>query len=195
MAKYEYLDKHNWFNRMDSFMDTLGVTLLESLDRDWVRAGIQVERKCTRRHPFAFDQRIAELRIQQCAVKLRISELALGTRMSCARQGALEKCSPNFTLPTTLAELFSLKHTINKEIKTLETNYKLCRAAEQAETRKAHLAAGDLAGAKALWNIIIAEETREMWRQIKSMDDKHDQGVTMVQIPADRDLTNPNCKT
>jgi uncharacterized protein YdcH (DUF465 family) len=82
--------------------------------------------------------------------------------MSRARHGALEKCSPDFTLPTTLAELFSLKHAINKEIKTLENNNKLSRATEQAETRKARLAAGDLAGAKALRNIIIAEETREM---------------------------------
>jgi hypothetical protein len=37
-----------------------------------------------------------------------------------APQDALEQCSPNFTLPTTLAELFSLKHAINKEIKMLE---------------------------------------------------------------------------
>jgi hypothetical protein len=27
------------------------------------------------------------------------------------------------------------------------------------------------------------------------MEDKHDQGMTWVQIPAERDLTNPNCKT
>jgi hypothetical protein len=100
-----------------------------------------------------------------------------------------------FTLPTTLAELYSLKHVINKEIKTLENNDDLSRAAEQAETHEARLAAGDLAGAKALWNIIIAEETREMWRQIQCMEDEHDQGVTSVQIPADGDLTNPNCKT
>jgi hypothetical protein len=77
----------------------------------------------------------------------------------------------------------------------LENNNKLSRAAELAETREARLAAGDLAGAKALQNIITAEETREMWRQIKSMDDEHDQGVTTVQIPTDGDLTNPNCKT
>jgi hypothetical protein len=128
-------------------------------------------------------------------VKLLILELALGKRMSRACQGALEKCSPNFTLPTAHAELFSLKHAINKEIKMLENNDNLSRAAKKAETCEAHLAAGDLAGAKALRNIIIAGETREMWRQIRSMEDKHDQGMTWVQIPAERDLTNPNCKT
>jgi hypothetical protein len=99
-------------------------------------------------------------------VKIRISELALGKRMLRACHEALEQCSPNFTLPTTLAELYSLQHAINKEIKTVENNNKLSRATEQAETREARLAAGDLAGAKALRNIIIAEETREMWRQI-----------------------------
>jgi hypothetical protein len=78
--------------------------------------------------------------------------------MSRARHEALEQCSPNFTLPTTLAELYSLRHAINKEIKTLENNDELSRAAEQAETRDARLAAGDLAGAKALRNIIIADE-------------------------------------
>jgi hypothetical protein len=77
----------------------------------------------------------------------------------------------------------------------LENNDKLGRATEQAETREARLVAGDLAGAKALWNIIIAEDTREMWRQVQSMEDEHDQGVTTVQIPADGDLTNPNCET
>jgi hypothetical protein len=115
--------------------------------------------------------------------------------MSRARHKALAQCSPNFTLPTTLAKLYSLKHAINKEIKMLENNDNLSRAAEQAETREARLEAGDLAGAKALRNIIIAEETREMWRQTRSMEDEHDQGVTSVQRPADRDLTNPNCKT
>jgi hypothetical protein len=99
-------------------------------------------------------------------VKIRISELALGKRMLRACHEALEQCSPNFTLPTTLAELYSLQHAINKEIKTVENNNKLSRATEQAETREARLAAGDLAGAKAPRNIIIAEETREMWRQI-----------------------------
>jgi hypothetical protein len=90
---------------------------------------------------------------------------------------------------------FFLKHAINKEIKTLENNDKLSRTTKQAETREAPLAAGDLAGAKALRNFIILEETPEMWRQIQSMEDEHDQGVTSVQIPADGDLTNPNCKT
>jgi hypothetical protein len=165
-AKYKHLDEHNWFNRLDFFTDTSDVTLLESLDRDWVQAGIQAERKCTRHHPFAFVKHIAELRNQRRAVKIRISELALGKRMSHARQEALEQCSPNFTLPTTLAELFSLRHAINKEIKRLENNDKLSRAAEPAETHEARLAAGNLSGAKALQNIIIAEETREMWRQI-----------------------------
>jgi hypothetical protein len=62
----------------------------------------------------------------------------------------------------------------------LENNDELSRAAEQAEARDARLAAGILAGAKALRNIIIAEETRDMWRQIRSMEDEHDQGVTSV---------------
>jgi hypothetical protein len=165
-AKYKYLDEHNWFNRLESFTDNSDATILESLDRDWVRAKIQAERKCTRHHHFAFVRRLAELRNQRRAVKIRISELALGKRMSRARHEALEQCSPNFTLPTTLAELYSLKHAINKETKTLENNDELSRAAEQAEARDSRLAAGDLAGAKAIRNIIIAEETREMWRQI-----------------------------
>jgi exonuclease III len=194
-AKYEYLTGHNWFERLDSFTETSDVTLLESLDRDWVRAAIQAEKKCTRHHPCAFVKRIAELRNQRVAVKIRISELTLGKRMSRSRQGALEKCSSDFTLPTTLVELLSLRQSINTEIKQLEDNEKISRATEQEETRAARLAAGDLAGAKALRNIIIAEETREMWKQIRSMDNEHDQGVTTVQIPADGDLSNPNCKT
>jgi hypothetical protein len=119
-SKYKYLDEHNWFNRLESVTDNSDATLLESLDRDWVQAGIQAERKCTRHHPFAFVNRIAKLRNQRRAVKIQILELALGKRMSLACQGPLEKCSPNFTHPTTLAELFSLKHAINKDINTLE---------------------------------------------------------------------------
>jgi hypothetical protein len=53
-AKYKYLDEHNCFNRLESFTDDSDATLLESLDRDWVRAGIQAEQKCTQHHPFAF---------------------------------------------------------------------------------------------------------------------------------------------
>jgi hypothetical protein len=58
-------------------------------------------------------------------VKLQIPELILGKQMSRTRYGALEKCSPDFTLPTTLVELFSLKLAINKKIKMLEYNDKL----------------------------------------------------------------------
>jgi hypothetical protein len=152
-AKYEYLAKHNWFDRLASFTETSEVTLLESLDRDWVQSGIQAEHKCTRHCLFAFVQRTAELRNQRHAVNIRISELTLSKRLS------LSQCSPEFTLPPTLAELYSLKHAINKEVKLLEDNDKISRAAEQAETREARLAAGDLAGVKALRNIIIAEET------------------------------------
>jgi hypothetical protein len=104
------------------------------------------------------------------------------------------KLLPKLSLPASPAELFSLKHAINKEIKMLENNDKLSRAAKQAETCEARLAAGDLAGAKALRNIIIVEETQEMWRQVQSMGNEHDQGMTTEQIPADGDLTNPNCK-
>jgi len=194
-AKYDYLTGHNWFDRLASFTETSDVTLLESLDRDWVRSGIQAEKKCTRHHPAAFVKRLVELRNQRIAVRIRISELRNRKRMSGSRHNALDKCSPNFTLPTTLLDLCSLLNSINTEIQQLETNDKISRATEQAEAKEARLAAGDIAGAKALRNIIIAEETREMWKQIRSMEDASDQGVTTVQIPADGDLSNLNCKT
>jgi hypothetical protein len=53
---------------------------------------------------------------------------------------------------------------------------------------------GEKAGAKAIRNIMIAEETREMWRQLRSIDPTEDSGVSSIEVPSDGNLDSTHCK-
>ncbi|KAG7344321.1 hypothetical protein IV203_022329 [Nitzschia inconspicua] len=44
------------------------------------------------------------------------------------------------------------------------------------------LAEGEKAGTTALRNIIVAEETKDMWRQLRSLNAVGDQGITTIDV-------------
>jgi hypothetical protein len=54
--------------------------------------------------------------------------------------------------------------------------------------------AGDKAGAKGIRNIIKAEETREMQRQLKWAKPRTDVGITAVRVPTDGNYSTNHCK-
>jgi hypothetical protein len=56
------------------------------------------------------------------------------------------------------------------------------------------LMAGDRAGAKGIKNILKAEETKEMLRQLKWAKPQTDAGITAVRVPTDGDYSTAHCK-
>ena len=68
------------------------------------------------------------------------------------------------------------------------------RKNEQYARLRLRLQQGDRAGAKAIRNIQVAEETKEMLRQLRSLQNRPDSGITTVEVPSNGDLTTAHCK-
>jgi hypothetical protein len=194
-AKYKYLKDHQWFIRLKQAQqlpsrDPTLPELLESLDRDWVRASLHAEKQCVRHRAPPYVIQLANMRPQLQAVKLQLSILRWHKPMDQALEYALSKCPPGFILPETQEELQVARNTLSQQIKAIEKDAVTARKQEQDLLLEAQLEAGDKAGAKALRNIIIAEETKEMWKQLRALDSTADQGVTTVQIPSDGNFSS-----
>jgi hypothetical protein len=56
------------------------------------------------------------------------------------------------------------------------------------------LMAGDKAGAKGIQKILMAEETREMQKQLKWAKPRNDVGITAVRVRMDKDYSTDHCK-
>ena len=97
-------------------------------------------------------------------------------------------------LPQTLQECESESKQLGREIKKMEKHAGTLRRQEQLANIEMRLQKGDRAGAKAIRNIMAAEETKEMWKQIKALNPNQDGGITTVEVPSNGDLSTPNCK-
>jgi hypothetical protein len=85
--------------------------------------------------------------------------------------------------------------TLVKKIKELEReDHGLLRKQELQFQMDLKLMAGDKAGAKGIQNILKAEETREMQRQLKWAKPRNDVGITAVRVPTDGNYSTDHCK-
>jgi hypothetical protein len=112
--------------------------------------------------------------------------------LEAAKEKALQRC-PGL-IPDTMEECKQEFYTLQREIKALERDAVNLRCAEQEQAIQERMIRGERAGAKALRNIKIAEESREMWRQLGTLKSKTDQGVSSIQVPANGDYSNQSCK-
>ena len=102
-AKYKYLKDHRWFQRMAS----LGAesppnhALAESLDRDWLRASLHAENKCTSRPPFPYSVALASLRQRRRALQILIT--AFKRNRSTNQAFEIASTMTSDSLPSTLA--------------------------------------------------------------------------------------------
>lgn len=193
-AKHKYLKDHNWYDRLEMvFQSEVSVPEeIEKLDRDWVRASIHAEKQCTRHKAPPYVIELAQLRYQLQAVRIKLSSIRNARPFPSALQRALEKCPPTFVLPELQEGLEALQSLLKSKIRQTEKDAYNKRKAEQREILAAKTAAGAAVGSRALRNIIVAEETKEMWRQLRALEGQADRGVTNVQIPSDRDFAK--CK-
>jgi hypothetical protein len=68
------------------------------------------------------------------------------------------------------------------------------RKGEQQARLDLLLQQGERAVAQAIRNIMVAEETKEMWRQLRTLNPTPDSGLTTVEVPSDGDLSTQHCK-
>ena len=175
--KFQYLQDHNWFSRLQQASVSCDAATLERLDKDWKRASLHGEKRCHRYHQTAFSRRVAGLRHCQHAINIRIKELTCNTRLTRSLREAMKKCPSEFQLPARLPDLYTLRGSNKRELNVMLKNDIQVRAEEQQEQLDARLAAGDKAGARVPRNIIIAEEMRVMWAQIRAIEKSNDAGL------------------
>ncbi|KAG7361856.1 reverse transcriptase RNA-dependent DNA polymerase [Nitzschia inconspicua] len=112
--------------------------------------------------------------------------------MLAAREKAVLKCTE--TLPESLEECQSEYKQLRKDIRRIEAQAVSFRRSEQEAQLQARLADGEKAGAIALRNIMVAEETKEMWRQLRALNPVGDQGITTIDVPTDGNFETNHCK-
>ena len=193
-AKYKYLKDHRWFQRLSSIGQDSPPNhqLAESLDRDWLRASLHAENKCTSRPAYPYSVALANLRQRKRALQTLITAFKRHRPMDQAFLTASARTSES--LPTTLAGCEAEYRQLCKKLKQMEKDSVNLRKNEQQARLNLRLQQGDRAGAQAIRNILVAEETKEMWRQLRSLSPPHDSGITTVEVPSDGDLSTPNCK-
>ena len=94
-------------------------------------------------------------------------------------------------LPTTLADCEAENRRLNATIKALEKTSVQSRRQELQANHDMRHQQGDKVGARAIRNIVIAEDNKEIWRQLRSLNPVPDSGIT---TPTTGDPTTPNCK-
>ena len=192
-SKYKYLEDHNWFDRLRDLRSSAepDPRQAEKLDRDWVRASLHAEKQCKKYPSTPYSRTIALKRNLRRLLNIVISEYHRGKSFLAAKRKALKKVSG--VVPVTIEECKKEVKKINREIPKLEKNANELRRSEQRQDVETRLAAGDKVGAKAVRNILVAEEIKEMYHQIRAMEDKHDRHIHSLQVPADGDFLS--CKT
>jgi hypothetical protein len=101
-AKYDYLKDHRWFQRMASLSQRTQSdhNMTESLDRDWLRASLHAENKCTSRPAPPYSTTLANLRHRKSALGIIIS--AFKRHRPLDRAYALASARTNDSLPRKL---------------------------------------------------------------------------------------------
>jgi hypothetical protein len=193
-AKYKYLQDHRWFQRMASLSEESAPdhALAESLDRDWLRASLHAEKKCTSRPPFPYSVALASLRKRRRALQILITAFKRNRPINQALDTASALTSDS--LPATLMGCETEHRQLSKKLKEMEKDAVNLRKSEQDARLRMCLQMGDRAGAKAIRNIRVAEETKEMWRQLRSLQHRPESGITTVEVPSNGDFSTPHCK-
>lgn len=194
-AKHRYLQNCYWFDRMATLKSSprFRRSIAEALDKDWVTASRHAEKQC-RRHPnIPFSHEIASKRKRKNLLGAVVSSKRRGISLHTAIDRATA-LSPD-PIPPSLDECKSEYRRLKQEIRSLERQSVEKRRQEQHDLLHQRRMLGDKAGAKALRNIMIAEETKEMWRQLGQLERRGDQGVSSVEVPSNGDYSNNNCKS
>ena len=193
--KIKFLEDRKWFERLKQ-ADSGPISpseiahLLEQLDRDWTRASLHAEKQCIRHKQPPYVRRLDELRKQKKVLEVCISAQRWGVPLKTAMDIALQECTT--IIPNNLEDQKQLLTQVKREMRQIEKNADKHRKDEQQAAADARKLAGDMIGAKAIRNIMIAEEMKQMWRKLRCLSGTSDQGVSKVQIPRNGDFTS--CK-
>jgi hypothetical protein len=97
-------------------------------------------------------------------------------------------------LPPTLEKCISELRELSRSITNLEKEGAQLRQAEQKTHLSRCLQQKDRAGAKAIRQIMNAEATKDMWRQLRNLQPSSDPGITTIEVPSNGDLSMSHCK-
>jgi hypothetical protein len=181
-AKYAYLLEHRWFQRKSCLTQNSQPDhrLAESLDRDWLRTSLHAENKCTSRPAAQYSTLLANMRLRRSALGSIINAFKRRRSLACAYTRAGARTS--YALPQTLAGCEAEYKLLNRRLKQFEKDAAQIRKGEQQARLDLLLQQGERAGAQAIRNIMVAEETKEMWRQLRTLNPTPDSGLTTVEF-------------
>ncbi|KAG7342331.1 hypothetical protein IV203_007424 [Nitzschia inconspicua] len=112
--------------------------------------------------------------------------------MRVATEKVVLKCTG--PLPKSLEECQAEYKQLRKDIQRIEAQAASFRRSEQEAQLQARLAEGEKAGDIAIRNIMVAEESKDIWRQLQSLNPVGDQEITTIDVPTDGNFDTNHCK-
>ena len=190
-AKYDELTFHNFFNRLNHLISspTCAPGIAEQIDSDWTRASVYAEKQCHSHYEMPYVREIAQMRKEKRILSLICSQYANKIDMSRPIEHNL-KAHPQVNIPATTEackqRIAQLQHSISDKLKQAHHRRKL-ELQEELEARKSR---GDQVGEKAVRNIIIAEETKQVNKQLSKLKDSYDSALSQIKVP-DNEFADP----
>jgi hypothetical protein len=93
-----------------------------------------------------------------------------------------------------LVECISELQELSRSITNLEKEAAQLRQAEQKNHLSRYLQQKDRAEARAIRQIMNAEATKEMWRQLRALQPSSGRGITTIKVPSNGDLSTSHYK-
>jgi uncharacterized coiled-coil protein SlyX len=194
-SRWKYLRNHKWFKRLRTALhqEEVPAMMLEALDRDWTASALAAEKACQTYPAGPYSQEIAQLQQK----KTVISHLISSKKKGISFEHTIRHLSSDVTglWPISLEDCQKEYRTLVKKIKGIEQDDRGSLHKKELQFQvELKLMAGDRAGAKGIKNILKAEETKEMLRQLKWAKPQTDVGITAVRVPTDGDYSTDHCK-
>ena len=188
--KYEELLFHNFYERLTQFGNSdFDFDTAEQLDRDWVRASIYAENKCTTTYDPPFVSEIASLRNEKSLLCNICSQFANKLDMTRPIEQKI-RVESSSSPPTTPEECRQRITQINRIIVDKLKRARELRKNELQTKLDDKKARGEAVSSKVLKQIIIAEETKEVNRKLNHLKDSYASQLNHIQVP-ENEFANP----
>ncbi len=187
--KYKQLEQQNFKARVQLAFKRRSVRRMEGLKRDWDRSAKVAAHKCVRKKNTAYTRTLADLRTKKQVLTKLLKQFR--TKLDMQESIAMKlEFGNKLIFPETEADCQQQLREVQKEITETEKQAKEKRKQELEAKERERLNKGDKAGAKAIRNIIKAEEKSKMWRKLRYVRGQDKTGLTSIMVPENEEETN-----
>jgi hypothetical protein len=193
-AKFNYLAAHHWFERISAQQadPTHNHVPAESLDRDWVRASKHAANQVKKKPRCPFSHQLVAAQKKRNILQRIVSQTTLHVDYS-ASIAQFSRHGYDFLIPTSLLVCRQELSKAQAEIRKIEKAAANYRRDEQQRRIADLLASGKPGDANRIKHQIKAEDIKDMFRKIRSVQGASKIGLTRVLVPSEPTADPKTC--